>query len=56
MLCKDCLHFKQWEKIEASLCKKDNEPVEANDRPCDNFVSKLDMTDEWGDDTHSFKC
>ncbi|WP_347488188.1 hypothetical protein [Desulfoscipio sp. XC116] len=48
MLCKDCLYFKQWKKIEASMCEKTKQPVEANNRPCDHFVSKLHMTDEWG--------
>jgi hypothetical protein len=49
MLCKDCLHFKQWKKIEAAICEKKHKPVETNSRPCDDFVSKLHMTDEWGE-------
>ncbi len=52
MLCKDCLHFKQWKKIEACVCKKTQQPVEVNKRLCDNFISKSGMTDEWGESTN----
>jgi len=51
MLCKDCMHFKQWKKIEACVCIKTKEVVEANYRLCDNFISKSGMTDEWGEST-----
>lgn len=49
MLCKDCLHFKQWKKIEACVCKKTNQPVDNDQRLCDDFISKSGLTDEWGE-------
>jgi len=55
MLCKDCLHFKQWKSIEGAMCEKANKPVETNSRPCDDFVSKKQHTDEWGE-SHSGNC
>lgn len=55
MLCKDCLHFKQWKAIEGAMCEKTNKPVETNSRPCDDFVSKKQLTDEWGE-SQSGKC
>ncbi len=52
MLCKDCLHCKQWKAIEAAVCEITGKTVETNSRPCDEFVSKMQMTDEWGETTN----
>ncbi len=57
MRCKDCLYFKQWKPIETAMCEKNRKPVESNSRPCDDFVSKRQMTNEWGESsTDSCKC
>lgn len=49
MLCKDCLFFKQWESVYVTLCEKFHKEVEPASRPCDQFISKKNMTDEWGE-------
>jgi hypothetical protein len=49
MLCKDCWFFKQWDSIYIALCEKFHKQVEHSSRPCDQFVSKNNMTDEWGE-------
>jgi hypothetical protein len=55
MLCKDCLYFKQWKSIETAVCQKTGQTVETSSRPCDDFVSKMQLTDEWGESTEN-KC
>jgi len=55
MFCKDCLYFKQWKAIEAAVCDKTGQSVETSGRPCDDFVSKHQYTNEWGE-SQTDKC
>lgn len=49
MLCKDCLYFKQWKPLNTAMCEKTLQSVESNERPCDEFVARKHMVNEWGE-------
>jgi len=51
MLCKDCWFFKQWDSVYLALCENFHKQVEPSFRPCDHFISKNNMTNEWGEQT-----
>lgn len=51
MFCKDCLFFKQWKSVNTSMCEKFRKHVDTRERPCDEFISKIEMSNEWGERT-----
>lgn len=48
MYCKDCLYFKELKSAGKALCRKTGKLVENDDRPCDDFILRGHMMDEWG--------
>lgn len=49
MYCKNCLYYRDIVSIERAMCEKTGKAVESIDRPCDYFILRGHMTDEWGE-------
>lgn len=54
MWCKDCCFFKQWRPLSVAMCEKFHKQIEPSARPCDQFISKQQKTNEWGEQTCDF--
>jgi hypothetical protein len=46
--CKDCKYFKKWYSFNTAFCEKLNQSIDCDSRPCDEFVSRILQSDEWG--------
>lgn len=56
MHCKDCLHYKEWRATSIATCQKNQRSVSPTDRPCDEFVLRRHLTDEWGQKAGGSGC
>ncbi|WP_066640265.1 hypothetical protein [Desulfolucanica intricata] len=49
MHCKDCRYFKKWYSFHTAFCEKLNQSIAPDSRPCDEFISRLSLVNEWGE-------
>lgn len=49
MYCMNCLYYRDLSFTGRALCEKTGRPAERDDRPCDFFILRGQMTDEWGE-------
>jgi len=48
LFCKDCFYFNKLKVVDRAVCTRTGLSVEDDDRPCDSFIMRGLMADEWG--------
>lgn len=56
MFCKDCFYFKQWHSLHIAMCEKLKKAIDGNERPCDEFILRKHLVNEWGEKQDGTGC